>query len=162
MSAENQERVLENVENTGEENSENASSVSSSPASGASRKRKSPSQNNQDDDVDPGPTPTPPKGLILRREAIFDGFPQYENMFQVEKVLKKRIVDGKVQYYLKWEGYTKKHNSWEPEENLSPKWLAWRAERLATQKSAKRGTIVAATRAKPARLATLRKSTPRK
>ena len=42
-----------------------------------------------------------------------------ENEFEVEKILNKRIrKNGKIEYHIKWRGYSHKENSWEPKENI--------------------------------------------
>lgn len=41
-----------------------------------------------------------------------------EEEYVVEKIVQKRIVRGKTQYFLKWKGYPESENTWEPRENL--------------------------------------------
>ena len=38
--------------------------------------------------------------------------------YNVEKILADRLLGGRKEYLIKWEGYAEKHNSWEPLENL--------------------------------------------
>lgn len=41
-----------------------------------------------------------------------------EEEYVVEKIVDKRVTKGKIQYLLKWKGYTDDDNTWEPKENL--------------------------------------------
>lgn len=41
--------------------------------------------------------------------------------YKVEKILNRRVVDdNRVEYLVKWKGYSSKYNSWEPRSNLMP------------------------------------------
>ena len=55
----------------------------------------------------PGQMTTPPEPVEIKGE------PEYK----VEEVLDSRLKQGKLEYLVKWSGYTEDHNTWEPEEN---------------------------------------------
>jgi len=44
---------------------------------------------------------------------------EQEDIFEVEKILEEKIVDGEYQYLVAWKGYPgSAHNTWEPHGNL--------------------------------------------
>ena len=52
---------------------------------------------------------------VIPPEAVeIEGSPKYE----VEQILNSWLKRGKLEYLVKWSGYTDDHNTWEPELNL--------------------------------------------
>ena len=50
-----------------------------------------------------------------------DEYRENEWEWAVEKIIKKRIRNGKVEFFVKWQGYSDGDNTWERKENLSCK-----------------------------------------
>lgn len=55
----------------------------------------------------------PPLPLAPLAEPVLD-----EGTFLVERILQSRKRKGKEEFYVKWKGYSSRHNSWEPRENI--------------------------------------------
>ena len=54
------------------------------------------------------------KATVVEEESSQD-----EDVYEVEKILEKRLVGKRVQYLVKWEGYGIEQATWEPVSNLS-------------------------------------------
>jgi len=59
--------------------------------------------------------------------------------FVVEAILDKRLIRGKVEYLIKWEGYANEDNTWEPEQNcICPELMEAFEDSWAEKKKAER------------------------
>ncbi|XP_015522564.1 polycomb group protein Pc isoform X2 [Neodiprion pinetum] len=41
-----------------------------------------------------------------------------DRVYAAERIMKKKVKRGKVEYLVKWKGWSQRHNTWEPEENI--------------------------------------------
>ncbi|XP_053207792.1 polycomb group protein Pc-like [Panonychus citri] len=55
---------------------------------------------------------------IIRREKDMELSSVGDRVYAAECILKRRCRHKKVQYLVKWKGYSPRHNTWEPEENI--------------------------------------------
>ncbi|KAH1017209.1 polycomb group protein Pc [Dendroctonus ponderosae] len=62
-----------------------------------------------------------------------------DRVYAAERIMKKRIRKGVVEYYVKWKGWSQKHNTWEPEENILDSRLIQQFEHSHKGEGAKRG-----------------------
>ena len=56
----------------------------------------------------------PKRKNIINTTANNDSEIEYE----VEKIKDKRIINGKIEYLIKWMNYTDEESTWEPIENM--------------------------------------------
>ncbi|ODM99034.1 Chromobox protein 5 [Orchesella cincta] len=67
-----------------------------------------------------------------------------DQSFPVEKLLKMRVLSGgKRKFLIKWEGWPKKYNSWEPEQNIDDRQLILDFEREMSNGKSKRRKLTA-------------------
>lgn len=63
-----------------------------------------------------------------------------ERVFRVESILKKRKKKSKIEYYVKWNGWSSSHNTWEPDENIIDRALIEDFNRRSRQKDNKKSS----------------------
>jgi len=65
--------------------------------------------------IHPYKSPVASQSVIPPKPVILEGTPEYE----VEEIMDSRLKRGKLEYLVKWSGYTDDYNTWEPEANCA-------------------------------------------
>uniref|UniRef100_A0A915AXR4 Chromo domain-containing protein n=2 Tax=Parascaris univalens TaxID=6257 RepID=A0A915AXR4_PARUN len=79
-----------------------------------------------------------------------DAIQKEENVYAAEALLKDRKRKGKIEYLVKWKGWSAKHNSWEPRENiLDERLFAEYEARKAKKNDRKRSSTSSSTKKSP-------------
>ena len=65
-----------------------------------------------------------------------------DKLYEVEKILRRRVKAGRVEYFLKWKGYPSSENSWEPQSHVTPDLVAVFEARLQKHKTAQQQLAV--------------------
>merc|ERR1712080_28868 len=73
-----------------------------------------------------------------------------EMVFAAERINKKRLRQGKIEYLVKWKGWSPKYSTWEPEENiLDPRLIkVFEESEVEPSGAAKRGARLKAVKEK--------------
>lgn len=52
-------------------------------------------------------------------QALVENFVNSDNMYEVEKIMNHRIVNGKMSFLVRWKNYSSKHDSWVTQSDLN-------------------------------------------